>query len=283
MKKYRQKLRALIDHPLRSLALLLYKIGIKRKTSPKKVKTNFGMPINIILPEGVSSKIYLYGNPGDEEIGIFLNKLLRSNDVFIDVGAHIGFYSLLASKLVGRGREVYSFEPTPYTYGILRSNCRQCTNINTSQVAVFSHTSEIEFLDLGASFSAFNSIYRPRLHEAKTYKSIKVKAVSLDQYLKAKKPARIIKIDAEGAEKDVLSGAKTILSEIKPHIIMEVGDFEKKSRECIDFILKYEYQAIEFNKNRFQLHTIRKNYFPSNLFFIHREDKKSLANIITAT
>ena len=70
-------------------------------------------------------------------------ELLNPGDVFIDIGALIGYFSRLASKIVGEKGKVYSFEPTHSTYSLLQSNTKHAENIQTINKAVFSIKKEL--------------------------------------------------------------------------------------------------------------------------------------------
>ena len=71
--------------------------------------------------------IYHHGLIDGRELPVenFLVQFLKEGDVCIDVGANVGFYTLLTSALVGESGRIYAFEPTPRTFHILTSNSIQ--------------------------------------------------------------------------------------------------------------------------------------------------------------
>ncbi len=93
------------------------------KASEIKVKTFWGGKIQVILPEMVSISIWRNGFV-ESDVTIYLLKYLNNGETFIDIGAHFGFYSLLASSIVGREGQVLSFEPTASTFRQLSKNIK---------------------------------------------------------------------------------------------------------------------------------------------------------------
>ena len=80
----------------------------------------------------------LSGKTPDSEIRLtrFLIKNLKEGNIFIDAGAHLGFYSLLASMLIGAKGKVYSIEASKAVFGVLKRNTRQKKNIRPYNLAV---------------------------------------------------------------------------------------------------------------------------------------------------
>src|SRR5712692_7132722 len=97
---------------------LLLKIGVRHARS---AKTFWGGSLDIVLPEAVSTQIWCYGF-FEEDVCLFLRRSLRPGMVVIDVGAHFGFFSLLASELVGSEGRIVAVEPMPETFGRLARN-----------------------------------------------------------------------------------------------------------------------------------------------------------------
>lgn len=141
--------------------------------------------MNVIIPEEVSQKISAYGYFETGLTKFFLD-YLREGDILIDVGAHYGYFSLLGSSIVGKNGQVHSFEPTPSTYEILRSNLIGKNNITSNNCALFSECKELLMNDYGYERSAYNTIVHTQNENSNT-KIVRVKALSLDSYIMEKR------------------------------------------------------------------------------------------------
>ncbi|MEZ0344650.1 MAG: FkbM family methyltransferase [Caldimicrobium sp.] len=213
------------------------KIGL---TKTVKAKTFFEEEMFVVLPEIVSRTIFRYGLYEPYLTYVLLHYLDKGMN-FIDVGAHLGYYSLLARKLVGESGEVHCFEPTPSTYSILIKNLGKYKNIYANNQALWSESGKIKIRDYGIVFSAFNSIFSPRLPEGKinNFQETEIECLTLDEYvLKKNIKPNFIKIDAESAEFQILKGSIQTINLYKPIISLEVGDYlpdVPKSKELISF------------------------------------------------
>jgi FkbM family methyltransferase len=128
----------------------------------------------------------------------------------IDIGANIGYYTLLAAKLVGDEGKVFAFEPEPQNYALLLRNIELngYKNIIPQQKAVANTTGKVK-LFLDKLEPGAHSLYKVR-QSAK--EAIMVGAISLDEFFAGKEcPIDIIKIDVEGAEMTVLLGMTKIV------------------------------------------------------------------------
>ncbi len=195
-------------------------------------------------------------------MSIYLLKYLNKGETFIDIGAHFGFYSLLASSIVGREGKVLSFEPTTSTFNQLSKNITNSNNDNIRiyNLAAFNSKREMEFNDYGIINSSFNSFFANRGEKKLEGKKINVRAVVVDDFLEENFPdfrIGLIKIDAESSEFQVLTGLKNTIHKYHPVIILEVGDYSisgtKNSRELIELVESYGYQSFELDKTSFQI------------------------------
>jgi FkbM family methyltransferase len=142
----------------------------------------------------------------EETITNFIKENVKEGDVVLDVGAHIGYYTLLMSRLVGPSGKVYSFEPSPRNFAILKRNVKVngYKNIILEQKAVSNNNGKAN-LYYKKDRSSGDSISK-KVGDAFT----EVDMVYLDDYLKEKK-INFAKIDVEGEELNVLKGMKNIL------------------------------------------------------------------------
>ena len=219
-------------------------------TVPATARTFFGDRMRVRLPESVSSQLYLDGAFEFDLTEHFL-RLVRPGWVVFDVGAHLGYYTLLASRLVGPTGHVHAFEPTPTTHDLLARNTRDRQNVRLVDRAAWSHATTLSFQDFGASSSAFNSAFPPR-STALTTKQPRihlVQAVSLDDYCaETGVVPDLVKIDAESAESQVLAGMSRLMTESAPFITVEVGDEVStgtpSSRELLDSVVQRGYTPV---------------------------------------
>ena len=248
------------------------------KTIRVKTKTFWGDDMFLILPERVSYEICMYGF-FEEELTKMILKYLKPGMTFFDIGAHLGYYTLLGSRIVGDNGQVHAFEPTPSTFEILNSNTKNRRNIYTNNLAVFSKTKTISFTDYGPRWFAYNTIYKDRFDENTVrikkinLKNLEIQAITLDKYIYNKNILPdFIKIDVEGAEYDVLQGMKNILTEIRPIITLEVGkailEGIMSSRDLILYLTNQRYQPYEFNGERIVKHEPKDQYGYGNILFL---------------
>jgi FkbM family methyltransferase len=145
-------------------------------------------------------------------------KVLQQGDVVVDVGAHIGFYSLLAADKVGEWGHVYAFEPAPDTFEILKANISMnvCDNITAINKAVTNNLGVAQMHLLGSTANSLFESSRSRSHDSKT---ITVETTSLDSFFQPNEALipkiRVIKLDAEGAEILALKGMRTLIEKAK--------------------------------------------------------------------
>jgi FkbM family methyltransferase len=154
----------------------------------------------------------------EEIIGIFRPK---PGDVVVDVGAHMGRYTIPSSKSVGGSGKVIAIEAHPYNFRILQHNLRlnRLTNVTALNRAVYSKKDKLKLFlpdeDLGYTMHhSLMTNYLSTKYEEVERKYIEVQADTLDNLLKSTGITKVnwIKIDVEGAEYEVLKGAKEILS-----------------------------------------------------------------------
>lgn len=260
--------------------IIIYKsIALLNKTLSLKVKTIWEDEIEIILPEMVSINIFRNGF-AEADVTYYLLEHLKEGQTFIDIGAHFGSYSLLASNLVGKKGIVISFEPTPSTFTQLKRNIvnNEFQNIRIYNYAVFDKQTKLIFSDFGIVNSAFNSFFRNRGSNLLEKQEIEVETVKLDDFLENNfKELRIdlIKIDAESSEYFILQGSQNIIKIYKPKIILEVGDFSiediKKSNELVNYLYDIGYIAYEFDLDKKSItpYIAKANETYKNLIFQH--------------
>ncbi len=254
-----------------SLVMLALISKLFNRAFKRTVKTFWGDEMTVVIPEHVSLRIFGFGYFEEGLTKLHL-EYLKPGDTYFDIGAHFGYFTLLSSSIVGEAGEVHAFEPTPSTYGILQSNVEDRSNVILNNCAVFSKNITLPFKDYGIEYSAFNSLEDPRL-EICNREKLEVQATSLDEYVYSKKLVpNFVKIDAEGAEYEILVGGEQMIKEFKPIISVEVGG--NNSVKCIQYLTGMRYQGYEYKEGHIIKHRLRDSYLYDNILFLPEKNSK---------
>jgi len=149
-----------------------------------------------------------------------LARELRPEDVFYDIGANAGFFSLLGSKCVGDKGHVFAFEPLPENIEMIQNQfeLNHVTNCTLIKAAVSDRVGETEFCE-GPDTSTAHIGSRGK-EQTGVYV---VKTITLDYFIKAEHPPDFIKMDIEGAEILALQGARELLNKPNsPKFLIEI-------------------------------------------------------------
>lgn len=164
---------------------------------------------------------------------------LKPGDVFFDIGANVGFYSLLGSRLVGSSGRVFAFEPVPRNLVQLRHHLQMnsCSNVTVLDVAVGDRDGPALFDESGGSSMG---------HLAPSG-SLSIRTVTLDALVEsAQVPLPdVMKLDVEGAEAWVVSGAEKLLRAATPRIFLATHG-ENTKEECTKRLLHLGYEVSSF-------------------------------------
>lgn len=171
-----------------------------------------------------------------EKQKLFEAEVKRGSVVF-DVGANVGFYTMLASVLVGPSGKVFAFEPVPRNIQLLNEHLRlnRITNAKIIEKAV-SDTNGQACFDESADTSMGHLDVSGRLN---------VGTVSIDTLVSEGKVLlpECVKIDVEGGEFRVLTGAKSMLAEAHPRIFLATHGKEIH-RQCCEFLRSLDYDLV---------------------------------------
>jgi FkbM family methyltransferase len=147
----------------------------------------------------------------------WLSANLNAGDTLYDLGASIGFFTLIAAKIVGPTGRVWAFEPLPDSVTRLRKNLdlNAFQNVTVVPCAVSDHSGSGRMVGIAN---------RARLDVAETEESANVSVTTIDAWRSETDaaPPTVIKIDVEGAEIDVLRGAEETIAESLPLLLIEV-------------------------------------------------------------
>ncbi len=247
--------------------------------------TFWGGRLNVVLPEAVSTHIWRHGF-FDQDVCVFLLQSLRPGMVFLDIGAHFGFFTLFAGELIGAGGRVVALEPMPDTFEHLSRNVAQHAelhNITALNYAAYSSRTSLPFHDYGLVDAGLNSAFAMRKEDGRKEpaSTVPVEARTCDELVTSMSlpSVDVVKIDAESAELHVLKGMEQVIARRRPTIIMEVGDFNlpgvASSAELVDWLRCHGYVAYEHSAGHLLEHRIRPRYSYANLLFVHKGVGKS--------
>ena len=233
-----------IHEPILIVRSLLFDLGIVQR-GWVYVKTCFGIEIYCDTRKAIGRAIYkngVYELPTSELIW----RLLKSvpNALFVDVGANIGYHSLLARKRLETQGEVISFEPMPDIHEKLMMNM-QGLNVLAYQYALSSNNGQAT-LNVPTGSETNDGIATLQACPG-ALKSITVQTIALDDFLD--KDIFLLKIDVEGHEYSALLGAKSLLSRKKiKNIIFEDHNIKDSAVATLLTGLGYTIFSIGWNR-----------------------------------
>ena len=208
---------------IRKMSTAVY-LKLRRFTGPKSITVrqvavnNFQMLVRV--DDSVGSEIYYLGAMREDEAD-FIARNIEETDICFDIGANVGYYTLLLASLAKKG-QVHSFEPVPLSFHLLQSNIQinSFGNVVANCCAVGEEEGERPFAVADdTSFSSFVDTERRTIKN-----SVRVSVTTLDTYCREHKIQQIhlMKVDVEGAEGLVLNGARQIMQDKnrRPRLVM---------------------------------------------------------------
>lgn len=226
------KLARLLHNPFRYVGTQWFNKFIYPRSKKGKLKyadTFFGSRMQVLLPS--ATDIYLAGgktHSSEIRLAKYMINQLKYGDTVIDVGAHYGYYTLLAAKLVGEEGNVYAFDAAKNTNVILRQNVLSVPQVKTWHNAVSDKKEQVRFYEFPVLYSEYNTMNVSQFEQQNWIKDNRpeetvVDALTLDGFVQLVNhiPA-FIKIDAEGAEDKVIGGAIDLLKNHAPVVVLEV-------------------------------------------------------------
>jgi FkbM family methyltransferase len=225
------KVNRLLQHPFRYLDAVLFRkvwYPFSKKGKLRLTNTFFDAKMHILLPAGTD--IYLTGGKShDSELRLarFLIKNLNEGDAFLDIGAHFGYFTLLAAQLVGKNGQVWAYEASKSTFAVLERNTAPFSQVKPHCLALSDAPGTVTFYEFPVLYSEFNSMELDQFGDTSWYRKYppvknEIPAVTLDAIIQTQVfVPKIIKIDVEGAEDKVIQGAHKALKEHAPMVVLE--------------------------------------------------------------
>ena len=198
-------------------------------SAPLPVRLSFGAWW-LCRNDACGDAVFLYGYEDAERR--FVQHLLREQMTVIDAGAHQGFYTMLASKRVGRSGRVYAFEPSPRQQRWLRLHLKlnRCDNVTVESFALADGQGESTLFEALGRDTGCSSLRQPVVEDP--VRPVPVQTITLDRYLELRSIPRVdfVKLDVEGAELAVLKGADRLLQQPRrPVFLIETQDLRTRT------------------------------------------------------
>ena len=175
-----------------------------------------------------SHKTYVFGTH-EPHIMRTIQEVVRPGWTAVDVGANIGYSTLLMAACVGPQGRVIAFEPLAQNYKMLEENIalNHHANVHAEKLALMDRPGVIELRT--ATPGAMSWVASTMVEPSQAVESESVDAVTLDDYARQNGIAKIdfVKMDVEGAEAVVLSGMRAILRQHKPLLLIEIHGYDR--------------------------------------------------------
>jgi len=207
------------------------------------------------LPDGDKASIWNDGDYEPVETALFQRELTPGSVVF-DIGAHVGYFSILFSRLVGESGRVFAFEPDPINFSLLQRNLASnaCHNVTVRQAAVSDRTGPAELFRCPFN-SGMNRLYGSVICSSD---HVAVNTVALDALAEELPTPDWIKLDVEGYELRALSGMRNLLRgsanprllvEFSPVISLEAG---YSALELLEWMVELGFVAMDCHHGQWQ-------------------------------
>jgi FkbM family methyltransferase len=203
---------------------LITKLGLTKNVHLTGSYDN-GILMHLDLDDWIQKQIFFFGRYEVEKLQTFYwQNNIKENQVILDIGANVGYYSLMAAKRNRHGT-VYAFEPISKTFNRLQENIslNRFANIKPFNLAVADSDKSLKFFVGDEKNTGTSSI---TLHQNFNGELQTVRAITIDEFVVKEKISHIdyIKIDVEGAEMKVLRGMKKTLQQLNPTVLIELLD-----------------------------------------------------------
>ncbi len=271
---------------MQKILLLMYKKGVKILSGHGIEKFYFVKIINSFITSHLKSnfaevqghKMFLDSKDSLclSTVGVherfeteLVQKEIKRGNVVLDIGANIGYYTLIFAKLVGEEGSVFAFEPDPDNFALLKKNVEIIgyRNVILVQKAVSNKSGKLK-LYLCEENMGDHRIYNS--HDNR--KSVEIEAIRLDDYFKDyDRKVDFIKMDIQGAEGEAIQGASSFLQKNKNvKIVSEFWPIGLKRsgiepEDYLKLLLKHDFELYHVNKREkkiepVNIHKLLKTY-----------------------
>lgn len=218
-------------------------------------------------------------SPGEVFLSKVMLSILKKDSVFLDVGANMGYFSILSASKITQGK-IFAFEPVPKTLSYLRKNII----LNQLSARIWQYGAAIGDKD-GFAFITTNMYGRNHITSFRKKNCVKVRTLTLDTFSREMnlQGVDLIKADVEGAELMVLKGSERLISRDKPFLVLEVQEnwmrrFGSNPQELFEFLRKQSYSYKLILQDKFAEGSNYRNIpadlkKTNNILFFHNKKK----------
>lgn len=195
--------------------------------------TRFGATLDVDARDDVGRFIYYFG-VWEPHLTRFLERRLKPGDVFVDIGANVGYFSTLASALVGDHGRVVAIEAIPRTFEVLQRNIAQnhLHNVRAVNAAVWDKEETLTFFISPDTIDGTSTVTARMAERKHLQERCEVAAVPLISLLTAEEVSgtRLVKIDVEGAER---------------RLLQDLGGLVDRGRKDVEFVVEVTAEAFD--------------------------------------
>jgi FkbM family methyltransferase len=213
-------------------------------------------------------------NPNFEKV-LYLRQIKWGSTVF-DVGANLGYYTLLFSKLTGPKGCVHAFEPVPRTYDKLQKNTQACKNLKLSNFAAGERRTKSEICYDSKDLGKASLCTSPQKSESSNI----VEVVPLDDYVEELDLSRLdfVKCDVEGYELHAMRGMEKTLQRFRPQLSLEVSLTLDDKKALLSFLQDIGYDTFRKVEKGFPAYEGSPKNHSSDYFYLHAFSSKVTQN-----
>lgn len=257
-------------HPL----AILYEIRCRAfPDDPIIANFNSGIKARVWPGDTIGKQIYIGTAFESLEVDLF-KSIVKPDMVVFDVGANLGYYSLIAAKRVARHGQVHSFEPCERMFEELEYNIsiNHFPNIYPNKLALGDKSGWAKLTKCERGMEVYSSLLPENGSSHASIDYEKVQISTMDDYVSRMRvdSVDVIKIDVEGAEYSVLKGAKKLLQgQTPPMLFFEVvqafqAKFNYTSNDILSYLGTFGYKSYLINYASGKLTEVRGDVLPSD-------------------
>lgn len=267
---------------------LLKNLGGHKLTKNRLIKNSFNIVNSFAISQLKESKIEINNQimylDEKDSLGLNFNENfepletqivkneIKKNDIVLDIGANIGYYTLIFAQLVGNSGKVYSFEPDPTNFKILKKNIfvNKHKNVVLENKAVSNKEGNLK-LYLSTENNGMHRIYPSKWCK----ESIDIHSIKIDSYFENEQKIDFIKLDIEGAEFDALIGMKSLIHKNKDLTIFiefvptSLKEYGTNPEDILDFFINEGFKIFRINNNT----GIKESISKEELLYFKNKDK----------
>jgi FkbM family methyltransferase len=247
-----------LEKPLRAVYRAILSARLNRKYGDKSIHEVRiqGVKVLFNIDDLFSKRYFFVDNTALEELVTeFIAQRLKGAEVFVDVGANLGYYTCIAGKLLPAGK-IHAFEMDALNYALLKRNVElnQFSNVLIHKMAVSDQVGVLEYIRDTDSPSLGFGLSRNAGRDQKYGELVSVPTTTLDAVLEEYQgESMVIKIDVEGAEYDILRGMTRMLNEDRIQFFIEMHpdrilNFNATTDDVLHLLFEHGYKIYEIDK-----------------------------------